>query len=149
MATSPPIADALRENDGLRTATRVTLIAPLVSLSGFAMSSIGIWVVFVIGLLAAVAFTMYFRRREKSSVEQRIVKSVLVGTGVILGFIAVIFSLGLLGYTIPFCAVLGAYLLPFVIPVAVALATCTLLDIRPLQAVRPLMQMAKGRKQDE
>lgn len=140
-ATSPPIADALRENDELRTATRVTLIAPLVSLSGFAMSGIGIWVVFVIGLLAAVAFTLDFRRREKSSVEQRIVKSVLVGTGVILGFIAVIFSLGFLGYTIPSCAVLGAYLLPFVIPVAVTLALCTLLDIHTIQVVRPLMRM--------
>jgi hypothetical protein len=119
-ATSPPIAEALRENEGLRTVTRLSLITSLVSLSEFALS--GIWILFIIGLAAVI---LYFRRYI-----MRILKSLLVLTGVIFGFIAVIFSLGFLGYTIPFCAVLAAFMLPLVIPVAVALMIFTLLDIR-------------------
>ena len=109
-ATSPPIADALRENDGLRTVTRLTLITPLVHLSKIALN--GILLMFSIGLAVGILL-----RRDR----MKILKSLLVGTGSILVFIAAIFALGFIGYTIPFCAVVGAYLLPFVIPVSVGL----------------------------
>ena len=118
-ASSPSIADALRENDGLRTVTRLTLITPLVYLSKFALN--GIWLVFILGL---VVVPLYRRKDRK-----KILKSLLVGAGSILVFIATIFLLGFIGYTIPFCAVVGAYMLPFVIPLSVASALGTLLKI--------------------
>jgi methionine-rich copper-binding protein CopC len=117
--TSPPIADALRGNDGLRTVTRSTLITPLVSLSKFALN--GILLVFIIiGLTAVLSF-----RKDRT----KILKSLLVGTGSILVFIAAIFSLGFVGYAIPFCAVVGAHLLPLVIPLSVVFTLCTLLKL--------------------
>ncbi|RZB29496.1 MAG: hypothetical protein AEth_01131 [Candidatus Argoarchaeum ethanivorans] len=109
-ATSPPIANALRANDGLRTVTRLTLITPLVYLSKIALN--GILLVFSIGLAVSLLI-----RRDRT----KILKSLLVGAGSILVFIAAIFSLGSAGYAIPFCAGIGAYLLPFVIPVSVGL----------------------------
>lgn len=111
--TSPPIADALRGNDGLRTVTRLTLITPLVYLSKFALN--GILLVFILGLTVGILF---IREGDRN----RIMGSLLVGMGSILVFVAAIFSLGSIGYTIPFCAVVGAYLLPFVIPVSLGLA---------------------------
>ena len=59
----------------------------------------------------------------------KILKSLLAGTGSILVFIAVIFSLGFIEYAIPFCAVVGAYLLPLVIPLSVVFTLCTLLKL--------------------
>jgi len=56
-------------------------------------------------------------------------KSLLAGVGSILVFIAAIFSLGFVGYTIPFCAVVGAYMLPFVIPASVFLTIYALRNI--------------------
>ena len=117
--TSPPIADALRENDGLRTVTRFTLITPLVYLSKFALN--GILLVFILGLAAGLLL-----RKDR----KKILKSLLVGTGAILGFIATIFSLGFVGYAIPFCAVIGAYMLPFVIPLSVVFMLGALLRLQ-------------------
>ena len=118
-ATSPPIADALRANDGLRTVTRLTLITPLVYLAKFALN--GILVVFIVGLAVA---PLYLRKDRK-----KILKSLLVGIGSILVSIATIFSLGFIGYTIPFCAVVGAYMLPFVIPLSVVFTLCIFLNL--------------------
>ncbi len=118
-ATSPPIADALRENEGLRTITRLTLITPLVYLSKFALN--GILVVFIVGLTVV---PLYLRRDRK-----KILKSLLVGMGSILVLIAAIFSLGFAGYAIPFCAVIGAYMLPFVIPLSVVFTLCAVLKL--------------------
>ena len=117
-ATSPPIADALRENDGLRTVTRLTLITPLTYLSKSMLN--GIWLVFILGLTA-----IFLLRKDR----KKILKSLLVGMGSILVFIAAIFSLGFVGYALPFCAVVGAYLLPFVIPLSVVFTLCTLLNL--------------------
>jgi hypothetical protein len=117
--TSPPIADALRGNEGLRTVTRLSLITPLVYLSEFMLN--GIWVVFIPGLAAVL---LYPRSNRK-----KILKSLLAGIGAILVFIATIFSLGFLGYTIPFSAAVGAYMLPFVIPISALLAICVFLNL--------------------
>ena len=116
--TSPPIADALRGNDGLRTITRSTLIDPLVSLSKFALN--GILLVFIIGLTTVLSF-----RKDRA----KILRPLLVGAGSILLFTAVIFSLGFIGYAIPFCATIGAYMLPFVIPLSVIFTVYTVLKM--------------------
>lgn len=115
--TSPPIADALRENDGLRAATRVTLITPLVYFSWFMLN--GFW--FVLLMLLGLAAAVLLLREDK----KKFLKSLLVGAGTVLVFIAAIFSLGFVGYAIPLCAVVGAYLLPFVIPLSVVFTLCT------------------------
>ena len=60
---------------------------------------------------------------------KKILKSLLVGTGAILVFIATIFLLGFIGYAIPFCAVVGAYMLPFVIPLSVFFTLRALLNL--------------------
>ncbi|VUT25764.1 MAG: hypothetical protein MASP_01150 [Candidatus Methanolliviera sp. GoM_asphalt] len=117
-ATSPPIADALRENDGLRAASRVTLITPLVYFSRFMLN--GFWFVLLMLLGLAAAAVLLLREEKK-----KFLKSLSVGAGAVLVFIAAIFSLGFLGYAIPLCAVVGAYLLPFVIPLSVAFTLCT------------------------
>jgi len=119
--TSPPIADALRENDGLRTVTRLTLITPLVSLSKLALNDI--WLVLIIGLTVTAVLSL---RKDR----KKILKPLLAGVGAILVFIAAIFSLGFTGYTIPLCAVVGAYMLPFVIPLSVVFTLCTVLKLR-------------------
>ena len=116
--TSPPIADALRGNDGLRTITRSTLIDPLVSLSKFALN--GILLVFIIGLITVLSF-----RKDRA----KMLRPLLVGAGSILVFITAIFALGFIGYTIPFCAVVGAYLLPFVLPLSVVFTVCAVLKM--------------------
>jgi hypothetical protein len=118
--TSPPIADALRENDGLRTITRLTLITPLVYLSKFLLNSILAIGIFIIGLTAVLS-----RRKER----MKMLRPLLVGTGSILVFIAAIFSLGFVGYAIPFCATVGAYMLPFVIPLSVVFMLCMILKM--------------------
>lgn len=117
-ATSPPIADALRENEGLRTVTRLTLITPLTYLSKSFLN--GILVVVILGLTAVLLL-----RKDR----MKILKSLLVGIGSIIVFIAAIFSLGFVGYEIPFCAVIGAYLLPFVIPLSVVFTLGALLKL--------------------
>jgi len=114
--TSPPIADALRENDGIRTVTRLTLITPLVYLSKSLLNSILVMAIFILGLTAVLSL-----RKER----MKIVRPLLVGTSSILVFIAAIFSLGSVGYAIPFCATVGAYMLPFVIPLSVVFTMCT------------------------
>ena len=123
--TSPPIADALRENDGLRTVTRLTLITPLVSLSQFALNGILVVVIFILGLTVTAVLSLRKGRDRK-----KILKPLLAGVGSILVFIAAIFSLGFVGYTIPFCAVVGAYMLPFVIPLSVVFTLGALLKLR-------------------
>jgi hypothetical protein len=75
----------------------------------------GIWLVVILGL--AVGLLLIWRRDRNG-----ILRSLLVGTGSIIVFIAAIFALGFIGYTIPFCAGVGAYMLPFMIPVSVGLA---------------------------
>lgn len=115
--TSPPIADALRGNDRLRSATRLTLIAPLVSLSNFALHQTTVWSLFFPGL----AVLCILLRKEMI----KVVKPLLLGIGSISVFIAAIFSLGFAGYTVPFCAVIGAYVLPVVIPLSVIFTVCT------------------------
>ena len=119
--TSPPIADALRENDGLRTVTRLTLITPLVYLSKSLLSGILVICIFIIGLTA-----VFLTKTER----MKIMRPLLAGTGSILVFIAAIFSLGFIGYAIPFCAAVGAYMLPLVIPLSAVFTICTVLKMR-------------------
>ena len=118
--TSPPIADALRKNGGLGTVTRLTLITPLVYLSKSVLSNM--LVVFVL-LTGLIAFFLFRTDRAK------ILRPLLVGTSSILVFTAAIFSLGFIGYAIPFCATIGAYMLPSVIPLSVIFTVYTILKM--------------------
>jgi hypothetical protein len=134
--TSPPIADALRENDGLRTVTRLTLITPLVYLSKFLLNSILAIGICIIGSAAVLSL-----KKERI----KILRPLLVGTGSILVFIAVIFSLGFVGYAIPFCATVGAYMLPLVIPMSVVFMLCTVLKM-PVNVSDNIRKHVRGSK---
>lgn len=108
--TSPPIAAALAQSDGLRAATMVLLITPMVYLSAICLNTPAF-----ITLIILIALILFILRRSA--------KVILTGIGcaaiTIAAFTVTVSTLGALGYELPLCAAIGAYLLPAIIPVAV------------------------------
>jgi|GEM_PF-4510793 len=112
-ATSPPVAYVLSENDGLRTATRVLLISPSVLFAKFWLNPVT-----SIGFILSVSLALLFFEDHRRS----ILKGIGYGALTLLTFSGVVFTLGYLGYTTLFCAVLGACLLPFMVPSALIIS---------------------------
>ena len=113
--TGPPIAAALAQSDGLRAATLVLLITPMVYLSAICLNTLAF-----ITLIILIALILFILRRSA--------KVILKGIGcaaiTIAAFTVTVFTLGALGYELSVCAEIGAYLLPVIIPAS--LCVCML-----------------------
>ncbi|MDY6932539.1 MAG: CFI-box-CTERM domain-containing protein, partial [Halobacteriota archaeon] len=105
--TSPPVAYVLSQNDHLRTATRMFLISPSVLFAKFWLNPVT-----SIGFIIGVSLALFFFEDHRRS----ILKGLGLGALTLLSFSAVIFTLGYLGYETMFFAVIGACLLPFMVP---------------------------------
>ena len=113
--TGPPIAAALAQSDGLRAATLVLLITPMVYLSAICLNTLAF-----ITLIILIALILFILRRSAKV----ILKGIGCGAITIAAFTVTVFTLGALGYELPVCAAIGAYLLPVIIPAS--LCVCML-----------------------
>ena len=111
--TSPPIAYALSQSDGLRAATRVSLITPSVYFAKILLNPVAL-----IGIVIGLALSLIMLKNQRKS----ILKGIGHGTLTIFAFMCAVFTFGYLGYTTPIYAVIGAYLLPIMIPAALCVA---------------------------
>lgn len=109
--TSPPIATVLEQNEPLRTATRLLLLVPLIGLSALCLNT----TVFAAFVVLNLLILLILRQHVKV-----LLKGFLYGALVIAAFTVTVFTLGALGYELPICATVAAYLLPLMIPAAVA-----------------------------
>ncbi|MFQ5826374.1 MAG: PKD domain-containing protein, partial [Dehalococcoidia bacterium] len=121
-STSPPIASALAENEGLRTATRSLLVVPLTYLAR-AFS----YLVYFAILGGAVLGLLFLARRRKLALS--ILKSFGIGILTAAALAGIVFSLGYAAYTWPFSGTIAAYILPMIIPLSVVVAV--ILTLRP------------------
>ena len=110
-STSPPIANALRKNDGLRSAVRLLLITPLVYLTKMILNGIGLFALVLLGLGA------FFGAMRGLKV---VLNAIGLGISTIVVLIGAVFTLGWLAYAYPVCAVIAACILPIIISVAVS-----------------------------
>ena len=115
--TSPPIAAALAQSDGLRAATLVLLITPMVYLSAICLNTLAF-----ITLIILIALTLFILRRSAKVIY--ILKGIGCGALTIAAFTVAVFTLGAIGYELPICAAITAYLLPVIIPAS--LCVCAL-----------------------
>ncbi|MBN1763271.1 MAG: hypothetical protein JW878_09405 [Methanomicrobia archaeon] len=126
--TSPPIATVLEQNEPLRTATRLLLLLPLVYFSALCLNTTA-FAAFVVLILILLL------------VSRRHVKVLLKGIGsgalTIAAFTVTVFTFGALGYELPICATVAAYLLPLIIPVAVAVCIFVWVESRSKPRVVP------------
>jgi len=115
--TSPPIADALSQNDILRAATRILLITPLVYISAICLNTS-----LFIALIILFAIILFILRRSAKVIY--LLKGIGCGALTIAAFTVAVFTLGAIGYELPICAAITAYLLPVIIPAS--LCVCAL-----------------------
>ncbi len=113
-STSPPIANALAANNGLRASVRVLLLTPLVYFAGITLNG-GLFALII--LTAFLAGLLYLYRTRKYGVG--ISKSLGLGILSIAVLTSLVFTLGWLGYTWSVCATIAAYILPLIIPIAI------------------------------
>lgn len=110
--TSPPIAAVLAQNEPLRRATRLLLVLPLVCFSALCLNTTA-FVAFVVLILLIL---LILRQHVKV-----LLKGIGYGALTIAAFTVLVFTLGALGYELPICATVAAFLLPLIIPAAVAI----------------------------
>ncbi|MGC9444924.1 MAG: CFI-box-CTERM domain-containing protein [Candidatus Methanospirareceae archaeon] len=127
---SPPIADALLAREHLRVATRLLLLTPVVYLAALCLNTIALLAFIVLILLVLVIL----RRHLKT-----VFKGVLYGLLASAAFVVASITLGALGYELPVCAVVAAYLLPVITPVGLAVCVITWIEspARPRPRPRP------------
>ena len=121
-STSPPIANALSENRGLRTAVRLLLITPLLYVASAVLTLKGIpSIILILGACLCLIGTLLFYFNSHRARARNLLRALGVGimTGAVLT--GIVFSLGWLAYiyTLPICAVVAAYILPIIIPLSI------------------------------
>lgn len=119
--TSPPLAAVLGERESLCIATRLLLILPLVYLSELFLNK-PVFAAFIVLMLLVLIIG-----RHHAKV---LLKGFLYGALVVAAFTVAIFTLSALGYELPVCATIAAYLLPLLIPAAVI--TCLIVWTRSI-----------------
>lgn len=112
-STSPPIADSLRQNEGLKIAVRTFLVVPIIYsikmiLSVFSLVLLGICSVRILSL----------RRKRKLTIA---LKAIASGASVVVLLLGLVLYLGWLAYTWKICATIAAYLLPTILPLSVGI----------------------------
>ena len=69
-----------------------------------------------ISIVICLAIALYLLKNQRKS----ILKGVGFGTITIFAFVGAVFTFGYLGYSTPIFAIIGAWLLPLMIPVAIS-----------------------------
>jgi MFS superfamily sulfate permease-like transporter len=118
---SPPIAEVLIEREYLSTAIRILLLTPVVYLAALCLSTIALLAFLVFILLMLAILRRYLRIFSKG---------VLYGLLVSAAFAVATVTLGAIGYELPLCAGIAAYLLPVIFPVGLAVCVITWIESR-------------------
>lgn len=128
-ATSPPIAEVLAQNESVRRATWLLLVLPLVCFSAICLNPTA-FAAFVVLILVIL---LVLRRHVKV-----LLKGIGSGALTSAAFTVTVFTLGALGYELPICAAIAAYLLPLIVPVAVAVCILVWIESRSPSKPRTL-----------
>jgi len=120
-AVSPPIAEVLVEHEHLCTATRILLLTPVVYLAALCVNTIAL-----LALLVLVLLVLVILRRHLKTVLQGVLYGLLASAA----FAVAAVTLGALGYELPVCAVIAAYLLPVIVPVGLGVCVITWIESR-------------------
>ena len=111
-STSPTIADAMRQNEGLKMAVKTLLVVPVIY---FVKMVLSVFNIVILGICLIV--TLLLMRKHKLMIG---LKAVGFGASVMVLLIGLIFCLGWLAYTWKICATIAAYLLPTILPVSIS-----------------------------
>lgn len=114
--TTPPLAAVLAANARLALAVRVLLVTPLVYLAAIMLNTTALAAALLLILLLLVVLRRHLRV---------LLLGLLYGLLVVLGGLVLVITLGALGYELPLCAILGAHLLPLLLPAASAVCLLT------------------------
>lgn len=128
---SPPIAEVLIEREHLRTATRILLLTPVVYLAALCVNTIALLAFLVLILLVLAILRRHLRVFSKG---------VLYGFLASAAFAIAAVTLGAIGYELPVCAVIAAYLLPVIIPVGLAVCVFTWIESRAYPRAVPRLR---------
>ena len=112
-STSPPIADTIRQNEGLKIAVKTLLVVPVIY---FVKMILSVFNLVILGICLIV--TLQLMRKHKLMIA---LKAVGFGASVMVLLIGLIFCLGWLAYTWKICATIAAYLLPTILPVSISI----------------------------
>jgi len=129
--TPPPLAARIAANERLARLTRVLLFTPLVYLAAITLNTIAL----AASLLLLMLLLLVLHRHLAV-----ILLGILYGLLVILGGAVLIITLGALGSELPLCALVGALLLPLMLPVG--LVVCVLTWVRKRHAGRRTLPYA-------
>jgi len=129
--TTPPLAKRIAANERLARLTRFLLFTPLVYLAAITLNTIAL----AASLLLLMLLLLVLHRHLAV-----ILLGILYGLLVILGGAVLIITLGALGSELPLCALVGALLLPLMLPVGVVV--CVLTWVRKRHAGRRTLPYA-------
>ena len=125
-ATSPPIAYVLSQSDVLRAATRSLLITPSVYFARICLNPVAL-----MGITIGLVLTLFTLEKQRKS----ILKGIGFGALTVFAFIGAVLTFGYISYTIPIFAIIGAYLLPIMVPSAMFMAVIGGLGLKRIGAL--------------
>jgi len=111
--TSPPIADAIRQNEGLKMAVKTLLVAPMIY---FIKMILSVFSLVFVGICSMG--TLLLKRKHKLTIA---LKSLGFGASFAVLLLGLIFCLGWLAYTWKIYATIAAYLLPTILPASISI----------------------------
>lgn len=119
-STSPPIADALKQDDGLRAGVMVFLVTPIVCFAKVVLSGLGL---LLLGICSTGILLLLRKKRWLSPA----LKAIGLGALTAILLTSFIFLLGWFGYTYLVCATVAAWLLPTILPFSMGVVLFKLL----------------------